>query len=675
MPEPIAWDEFEPGVNPWEEYDPEPQANPWGDFDPSAIQQIDEERGAPVNVRTAVGAAKKMDDKLSTIKKFYPDATPWGTDNFVFTDPDTGNKTLFNPKGLDLGDVSENARMIAEFIGGSAAGTGAVIIGQMGPQIATPEEAVTVPLAYGVGAAAGGKVYDWFTDFFFPSTETRTFIEQSAGIGIDVMANTIGVKVGELAEKGLKTTMSKGAQLARSSGDEIYKAFHRMGVKPTAGAVTGSRTIQGIEQALSKLPASADIIGKEYGKLLDDMGNYAANISKGLSPVEGREMVGAEIKKGAELFVKRFTNKATELYDKVDKYILPSTKIQATNFGKQVSETLSKFKDDPEFGEVLTSPLFNQLKTAYVTAEKRGGITYGTLKALRSKIGQALQDPKLLGDTAQAEIKQLYGALSDDMAIAASKAGPEALEAAERASKFWAAGRSRIDDVLNPVVNKKINQDMFQAAMSGSKSGGQKLRALKRSIPKDNWDSVVAQQIKEMGRATPGAQDVSGELFSPATFMTNFSKLSKDAKKVLFTGKEYKGLESAIDDLAKVSAALKDTSKMANTSGTAQQMMYMQLLTGGLGGLYGAEEGESVTGGALGGMAAGAAAPWVIAKLITSPKFVNWLADAGKITMTQSAIGRHLGLLAIIAEKDKTISPAINEYMRTISINKESVEQ
>ena len=349
-------------------------------------------------------------------------------------------------------------------------------------------------------------------------------------------------------------------------------------------------------------------------------------------------------------------------------YNITSNKVQESNFGKQISETSGKYANDPEFGEILTSPIFKNLKSAYTASEARGGMSYSTLKALRTDMGNALQDPKaLLGDTAQAEIKLMYGALSDDLAIAASNAGPEALKAANRASKFWSAGRSRIDDVLTPVINKKLNQDIFQAAMSGAKSGGQKLRALKKSLPKKQWDSVVANQIKEMGRATPGRQDVTGELFSPATFLTNFSKLSKDAKKVLFSGQQYKGLDKAISNLTKVSAALKDTVQMANTSGTAQQMIYMQVLTGGMGGLYGAEEGESVTGGVLKGMVVGATLPWVTAKLITSPKFVNWLADAGKTTMTTKVIGQHLGLLTSIAAKDKLLAPAIYEYTRTIS--------
>jgi hypothetical protein len=56
---------------------------------------IDTTRGAPVQVRAAVGAAVKPEDRLSTIRQFYPDAQPEGTDNFTFTDPGTKRPTLY----------------------------------------------------------------------------------------------------------------------------------------------------------------------------------------------------------------------------------------------------------------------------------------------------------------------------------------------------------------------------------------------------------------------------------------------------------------------------------------------------------------------------------------------------------------------------------------------------
>ena len=54
-----------------------------------------------------------------------------------------------------------------------------------------------------------------------------------------------------------------------------------------------------------------------------------------------------------------------------------------------------------------------------------------------------------------------------------------------------------------------------------------------------------------------------------------------------------------MDDLAIASAAIKDTNAMANTSGTAGQVVFMGMLTGGVGGAYGGTEGAAVGVGAL----------------------------------------------------------------------------
>jgi len=301
-----------------------------------ALTDLDEERGAPVRVRTAVGATANRADELSTLQMYYPDATPWGTDNYVYTDPETKNRTLFNPKGLDVGDVSESARAIFEFIGGSIGGAAAAIGGQLGPQVAFPEEAVTVPLAIGAGAAGAGLVYDTMTDLFFPNVETRSMLQRVGDVSVDVMANAAGASAGRLLEKGVKAGVTK----AKGVTGELAKAFKEMGAKPTAGAISGSKTIQNIEQALSKLPASSDVIGKEYTKLIDDMGKYAENIARGGSPIEGREAVGGQIQVGVKNFVDRFKVKASELYDLVDNFIPSNVRSPANGLGGQLNKTL-----------------------------------------------------------------------------------------------------------------------------------------------------------------------------------------------------------------------------------------------------------------------------------------------------------------------------------------------
>ena len=385
------------------------------------------------------------------------------------------------------------------------------------------------------------------------------------------------------------------------------------------------------------------------------MGEYATKLAGTLTGTEGKEQAGASVVKGVGTFVKDFSAKANDLYNALP--IDNSVKSQASNFNETMTKLGNDFADNPAFDDVFGTPFMAKVREALVQEE--GNLSFGTIKALRTKIGNKINSGQLLADADMGELKMLYGALSNDMEEIAFKnnAGKEFT----RANEFWKAGRQRIDDTLQPLVDKAVHSDVYKAVLSGSKDGAQKLRILKRSMPEENWNAVVGQHIRELGRAKPGAQDETGGLFSASTFMTNYNALDKNAKKVLFSGEKYRGLETAMSNLAKASDAIKDTSKMANPSGTAQRMMYFQLITGGLGGAVGGAEG------AMGTMAAATLAPVAVAKLVTSPKFINWLANGSKIL--PDGVSGHLGRLTAIAAADESMRAPIEQYMTTIMGN------
>ena len=93
-------------------------------------KQIEMTTGAPLGVRAAVGSSTTMQDKLATLKQYFPDAQPYDKDNFIYTDPKTGRATLMNERnpvlfGVPLptmGDIAGALPEISEFVG---AGTGA----------------------------------------------------------------------------------------------------------------------------------------------------------------------------------------------------------------------------------------------------------------------------------------------------------------------------------------------------------------------------------------------------------------------------------------------------------------------------------------------------------------------------------------------------------------------
>jgi hypothetical protein len=141
-----------------------------------------------------------------------------------------------------------------------------------------------------------------------------------------------------------------------------------------------------------------------------------------------------------------------------------------------------------------------------------------------------------------------------------------------------------------------------------------------RSIPKDGREVVQAAFIKRLGTATPGAQDDLGAAFSPSRFLTNWNKISPEAKQTLFAGGKGQ-LRADLDKIASVAANLREGSKVfANPSGT-QPALSSQMAGGGA--LVAILTGHPEVAAAIGGAALTANA---VSRVMTNPKVVHWVA-------------------------------------------------
>ena len=83
---------------------------------------IDRESGASWSAQKAVGDSLRQDDKLAALRGFYPDAEPFGEENFIFTNSDTGKITLFNPPGFQVKDIARYGRPASIVVGSTLAG-------------------------------------------------------------------------------------------------------------------------------------------------------------------------------------------------------------------------------------------------------------------------------------------------------------------------------------------------------------------------------------------------------------------------------------------------------------------------------------------------------------------------------------------------------------------------
>ena len=626
-----------------------------------SIESIDTQSGAPASIRAALAAAKTQDAKLKLLRRYYPDAMPYEDDNFIFTDPNTMMSTVVNPEGFDIGDVAEYGRPIAETIGGGIGGAGAMLLGQMGPQVLTPEELVTVPAAVGAGTAAGGQIYDLAMRKSMNLPDEQTMGDKAKEVATDFGLGAIGQKGGEV----IQTYLQGFAPWLKNAREGVAEAFRQVGVDPTAAALSGRKLIQQVETALNVMPFSGDVLGKQYQTMLDQMDTYVRGVVNSISEKSGTTAVGRSIDQGVEQFTNSFRGTAGGLYDALWAKLPKNTRVAANNFEDALGNATSQFADDPAFMGILDSNVVKQLEKAYAAGD--GTIAVGTMKALRTKIGAAMDDKALLADTSQAELKRLYAALSEDIKLAADAAG--ALPEFKRANAYWGAGRNRIDGVLQPIVKGNTVDDIYNAVF-GNEVRNLKvqspttIRSLMKSLPEAERKDVTAEFIRRMGMPSPGAAGTEGieQGFSPARFMTNYNKMLKPVKSAVFGGID--GLDGAMDSLAKATSAVKDIQKMANPPGTAQQLMVMNLLTmiSGAGGslLAGA-------GGATGGVGAAVAltgTSYGLSKLMSSPRFINWLAKAAaeEAIAGPMSLGPMLTRLALVAEAEPAIAEEINQY-------------
>lgn len=276
-----------------------------------------------------------------------------------------------------------------------------------------------------------------------------------------------------------------------------------------------------------------------------------------------------------------------------------------------------------------------------VTSEVSGSATlpYEAIKKLRTLVGNEIADASLVSDVPRSKWMPLYAALSEDLGVAAQKAGPQAEQAWQWANQFTKTQLGRLEE-LSGLVGRDAPEKVFMAAISGTAEGDTIARRVISAIPKSERREFAAAMLQRLGRATPGQQNAEGDAFSSQTFLTNLAKLSKDARQTIFGRTDDKGILAQVENMGKVAENFREGSKVfANPSGTAQALSLRDtMLIGG---------GAAATGNVgTAGLAVGA--PVLangVARVMTSPGFVKKLAEpttlpAGALASTVEAAGR-----------------------------------
>ena len=624
---------------------------------------IDGESGSPATVRAIVGSAAPQ-DRLANIQRYYPDAIPYGDNNFIYTEPETGKITLYNPEGLDFGDVASVAKEATVAVASGLGAAGGGLIGLVGG----PAAPVTVPggaaTGAGIGAAVGAELFDISAGLIGGRVDTRSVIDRALQPVTEFFLAASGQRAGELVGEGVKRALGGGTQRAA----QLASKFRSLRIEPSAATVSSSNTIALLEKTTESNPFSASILQEQAERILQQIKLASDDVVNQIGTPRTKQGVGQLVREAAERAGDRFDGTAAIQYDKVMDLIGKDAPVAIDNVKALRLELESRLANAPKaLNESLGKAVgyLRQVELNSTGEEILNTVRFEDLRALRTALGKNLDNPILAGSTSAENVvfKQVYSAMSLDLAAAAKYAGPQAEKAMARADRYYKKFMSTAGVTLNKIGKLDSDERAYTFAMSRIGDGGSQLRRMRQQFEPEEWDVIAASFLNNMGLARAGAQDAAGEVFSVNEFVTNWSKISNEAKDALFGGKRYADMRKGLDNLVEISSSLKGVEKFANTSNSGRIMityMSLQALGGGL--ISMAAGGEAETGVVLGALSA-VLAPRLAAKLITSPKFINWLTTP--IT-NPNAISAHMGRLSAIAAEDPLLREPIQEFVRVL---------
>ncbi|MDK9586731.1 hypothetical protein [Lelliottia wanjuensis] len=442
---------------------------------------------------------------------------------------------------------------------------------------------------------------------------------------------------------------------------DVLAAADRLGVPLTVGNVTRRPWLQTMEAAVSKMPG-ARAISDTYKKQLEILGQIIDRARDSMGYEGDVNQLGAGIKQSVEQYLADFKKDSGDLYEAIYNKINPIQKINTTQFSALIQQLAEQYKGSG-LEEFLDSPIIKKLSKA--TKQMEGGKTAGGFKqnvmqlrharALLNRISEAIDKPdSAFKGISDSELLRLRGALSEDIshAFTARNLGKQW----QSVQDHYAAGRALYEQALKS-VDLSANADNVYTQLFGNASGAMKpmnlttARALKEVVSPAQWGKISGEVLERMGQEGAGAAGAGGRQFSPATFLTNWNKLTPEVRAELF------GVEHAqtLDDVVKVVDALKASGAQKNFSNTAHVAAVMGWLNGTVTALL---MGHPVTA-----VATGVGVPLTgagLGRLLTNPQAARALVDISTAA-DQPAIQKAVNRLAVILIAHPELAQAFDD--------------
>lgn len=477
---------------------------------------------------------------------------------------------------------------------------------------------------------------------------------------LGAVGQPIGEAVGAVVPAGVRALL-RGGERGRRGAQQAIEDLAPFGTSPSVAQATGRDAIDGLESLVSKAPGGAGVFRRVVGETTDrvrqGIERHINTLTRGRGI--GPETAGRATRQGIRGYVARFNIRNGRLWENFHETLDPASRAGATNTARAFGRLTEGVEDAPALSEELANGALGRMAAAFANdIDETGQLPLRALTSLRSRIGERLSNPNLTSDITTREYRQLYAGISEDLRTAAAASGQAATRAFNRANNFTRLSHRRIDDALQPLINKQYDSAISNALFSGSKRGPEQLRTLLRSVTRDQEDLIVADVLNRIGTAMPSAQGAEAVEFSFETFLTNWVKLRQAGSlDVLFRRGRHVGMSQDLDRIARAATRVRETSQaFKNPPGSGAAAVAQASMFGGV--------GSMVTGALMvpfsllgaGTVFSGGA------RLLTSPRFVRWLAQG--TAMNPQGLPAHFSrLLALSKAEDPETQNAILHYL------------
>lgn len=596
------------------------------------VELPDKKTGASMWARALAGRVDDPAQKLAVVQKLYPDAQAYGDGNYTFRDPQTGKLTLFNPEGLDMGDIPGVGREITQ-----------AVTSTLGAVAGAPGGPLGAAAGAGAGGVVGGKGYDALLDLaervrsYFQGKDAaipeRTLSGEMAQTGVDFAGNAAGQFIGDKVGLGLMKAFGPGTnKLSGQTAEETVKAASRLGIDlPSLGVATGSKPLQLVDAALSIMPTSSGVMAEASQRALTQSGATANRIASEVGTVlPTNEALGHAAVDAATASKNAFQSAAQAAENRLYETLggAPAT---LDNTKDWIASQASRLP--PEMAQQFTERMTGLLGPLLTDAES-GALNIAGLRRGLTELSAKAKSPNAVDTIGmdQGILGGLLDSLRGDRSAAANAAGGWGeLNAFNNWYSQEKAARGQLARILGTGEQAAldaggtaaVDASRVGANLAGDNLSGDALRLIREKLGPDFANSLTATRLANMGRATNGAQSVAGDLFSPSTMLTRWNAAQKSGVRDAMLEGLSPETQSALMDLLTTSAAMKDAESVVNRSMTAGNQQAMKVIEAL--GMLGA--GSGLMGLDLTTAASLAATPYALAQASTARPVVNALAN------------------------------------------------